>query len=130
MKNKLRKLRTDKGISQKQIASILPTDVSNYNRKELGDVKITKQEWEKISVFLEVSVEEIFEADEEKKTPSKHKSPILNDTFLGIKYLEIIPSIIENLQDFINILKKNNEELKMENQKLKDENTILKSRMN
>lgn len=44
VKEKLRKLRIDKGISQKEIAACLPTDVSNYNRKELGEVKITKQE--------------------------------------------------------------------------------------
>jgi len=127
MKNKLRKLRIDKGISQKQIASIIPTDVSNYNRKELGEVKITRQEWEKISLFLEVTVEEIYEPDVEKKLPPKYKNSVQSDILVGVHYVEIMPSIIENLQDFIHILKKNNEELIRENTKLRDENTLLKS---
>lgn len=128
MKHKLRKLRTDRGISQKQIASIFPTDVSNYNRKELGEVKITKQEWEKISNFLEVPIEDIYEADAEKKTSSvKYKNLNLGDGYLGVPYVEIMPSIIENLQDFINVLKRTNEELIKENQKLKDENSDLRA---
>ncbi len=49
IKEKLRKIRIDKGMSQKQLAAALPTDVSNYCRKESGDVRITKQEWEKFA---------------------------------------------------------------------------------
>lgn len=129
IKEKLRKVRTDKGFSQKQIASILPTDVSNYNRKELGEVKITKQEWEKISEFLNVPLEEIYEADPEKKSSVKYKSPVFNDssTAIGVQYVEIMPSIVENLQDLIQILKKDNENLKLEVQKLNNEINSLKS---
>lgn len=127
MKHKLRRLRTDKGISQKQIASIFPTDVSNYNRKELGEVKITKQEWEKISNFLNVPVEEIYEEDTEGKLFLKKRSSIKSD-IINMQYNEMMPSVIENLQDFISTLKILNEELKKENQILKEENVILKSR--
>lgn len=127
MKHKLRRLRTDKGISQKQIASIFPTDVSNYNRKELGEFKITKQEWEKISNFLNVPVEEIYEEDTEGKLFLKKRSSIKSD-IINMQYNEMMPSVIENLQDFISTLKILNEELKKENQILKEENVILKSR--
>ncbi len=130
IKEKLRKIRTDKGFSQKQIAAILPTDVSNYNRKELGLVKINKQEWDKIAKFLEVPLDEIYEAEPEKKTSVKYKNPIFNDssTGIGVQYVEIMPSIVENLQDLIQILKIDNENLRLENQKLKEENSLLKNK--
>ena len=111
IKEKLRKIRTDKGISQKQIATALPTDVSNYNRKELGEVKITKAEWEKLSHFLEVPFDEIFE-EEETKAHIQYKKAIFNDQSVGVQYVEIMPSIVENLQDLIAILKHENQALK------------------
>jgi transcriptional regulator len=41
-KVKLRGKKT-KGFTQQQMADMLPTDVSNYSRKEAGTVGITKQ---------------------------------------------------------------------------------------
>lgn len=112
VKEKLRKIRIDKGISQKQIAAILPTDVSNYNRKEQGDVKMTKQEWEKIADFLKVPLEEIYEAESEKKPTVKYENPTFNDSSIGVQYVEILPSVIQNLQDYIFSLKEENALLK------------------
>ncbi len=120
VKEKLRKLRIDKGISQKEIATCLPTDVSNYNRKELGEVKITKQEWEKISAFLAVPIEEIYEADSEKKTSLKYKNPIFNDNSISVQYVEIMPSLVENLQQFITMLQEENAQLRKELSGLKN----------
>lgn len=48
-KEKLRNVRKRKGITQQQVADIIATDVSNYSRKESGDVAIRKEEWEKIA---------------------------------------------------------------------------------
>ncbi|MCS4303450.1 MULTISPECIES: helix-turn-helix domain-containing protein [Chryseobacterium] len=62
-KAKLRAIRKQKGYSQQQVADIIPTEVSNYSRKENGYIKITKNEWEKIALFFNVPVEEIYEAD-------------------------------------------------------------------
>jgi transcriptional regulator with XRE-family HTH domain len=53
-----------KGITQQQMADVIPTDVSNYSRKESGAVSITQTEWNKLAKFLEVPVEEIYEEDE------------------------------------------------------------------
>jgi hypothetical protein len=39
-------------------------DVSNYNRREKGQAKITSSEWGKLANILNVSVEEIFESEE------------------------------------------------------------------
>ena len=49
-KEKLRNVRKRKGITQQQIADAIATDVSNYSRKESGDVSIRKEEWEKSPV--------------------------------------------------------------------------------
>ena len=39
-------------------------DVSNYNRREKGQAKISAEEWQKLSKILEVPLEDIFEAEE------------------------------------------------------------------
>jgi transcriptional regulator with XRE-family HTH domain len=62
-KAKLRTIRKQKGYSQQQVADVIPTEVSNYSRKENGYIKITKNEWEKIARFFNVPVEEIYEED-------------------------------------------------------------------
>ncbi|MCQ9633908.1 helix-turn-helix transcriptional regulator [Chryseobacterium sp. WG23] len=62
-KKKLQAIRKQKGITQQQIADILPTEVSNYSRKENGITKIIQKEWIKIANFLNVPVEEIYEDD-------------------------------------------------------------------
>ena len=75
-------------------------------------------------------MDEIYEAEPEKKTSVKYKNPIFNDssTGIGVQYVEIMPSIVENLQDLIQILKIDNENLRLENQKLKEENSLLKNK--
>ncbi|WP_343642329.1 helix-turn-helix transcriptional regulator [Chryseobacterium sp.] len=51
-KNKLITTRKNKGYTQQHIANIIATDVSNYSRKESGDVRIYPEEWNKIAQFL------------------------------------------------------------------------------
>jgi transcriptional regulator with XRE-family HTH domain len=63
-KTKLISVRMLKGFTQQQVADYLCMDVSNYNRKEKGAVKIRKDEWERLSEFLKVSIEDIFESEE------------------------------------------------------------------
>lgn len=63
-KIKLSEARKNKNISQEKMASILSMNVSNYNRREKGIAKITTEQWRKIADALEVSLEEIYEADE------------------------------------------------------------------
>ena len=43
------------------MSKILSTDVSNYCRKESGDVKIFEDEWEKRAKALDVFVEDVKE---------------------------------------------------------------------
>lgn len=117
-KEKLRIIRKQKGYTQQQIADFIATDVSNYSRKESGDVKIVPEEWEKIARFLDVPVEEIYE-EEEAKIVVNNDHPVFNDQSAGAidtqnQYNNIPGSIIQNLQDYITVLKEENERLKEE----------------
>ncbi|SFN92818.1 DNA-binding transcriptional regulator, XRE-family HTH domain [Chryseobacterium oleae] len=116
-KEKLRVIRKQKGYTQQQIADIIATDVSNYSRKESGDVRIVKDEWDKIARFLDVTVEDIYE-DEEAKVVINNDHPIFNGSASGgninQQFNNIPGAIIENLQGYIALLKEENERLKEE----------------
>lgn len=124
-KEKLRVIRKQKGYTQQQIADIIATDVSNYSRKESGDVRIVRDEWDKIARFLDVPVEEIYE-DEETKVMVNYDHPIFNDKSISAgaitnqnNYDNIPGSVIQNLQDYIALLKEENAKLKEELKSLK-----------
>ncbi len=120
-KEKLRLIRKQKGYTQQQVADFIATDVSNYSRKESGDVRIIPDEWEKLARFLEVPMDEIYE-EEETKLVVNNDHPVYNDnsgTSAGSinnqnNYSNIPGSIIENLQGYIALLKEENERLKEE----------------
>ncbi|CAH0240679.1 helix-turn-helix domain-containing protein [Chryseobacterium sp. WG14] len=115
-KEKLRIIRKQKGYTQQQVADFIATDVSNYSRKESGDVKIIKDEWDKIARFLEVPVEEIYE-EEESKIIVNNDHPVFNDKSANAivtqnNYDNIPGTIVENLQSYITLLKEENKRLK------------------
>lgn len=118
-KERLRVIRKKKGYTQQQIADIIATDVSNYSRKESGDVKIIQDEWEKIANFLNVSVEEIYE-DEDARVIVNNDHPIFNDSSssgngtVNHQFNSIPGPIIQNLQNYISLLQEENERLKEE----------------
>ncbi|MET3035377.1 helix-turn-helix transcriptional regulator [Chryseobacterium sp. NRRL B-14859] len=115
-KEKLRVIRKQKGYTQQQVADIISTDVSNYSRKESGDVKIVQDEWDKIARFLDVPVEDIFE-DDDATIVVNNDHPVFNDSSAGAinnQFNNIPGSIIENLQGYIALLKEENERLKEE----------------
>ncbi|MBE4948563.1 helix-turn-helix domain-containing protein [Chryseobacterium culicis] len=121
-KEKLRTVRKKKGFTQQQMADVIPTDVSNYSRKESGAVSITQTEWNKLARFLEVPVEEIYEEEEAKiiiENPVFNESPganIGNSTSSGnnIGYInnELSIEIIKTMQEYIGLLKEEINRLK------------------
>lgn len=115
-KEKLRNVRKRKGITQQQIADIIATDVSNYSRKENGDVKIIKEEWEKIAKFLEVPLEEIYEDEEIKQTNyfenNTHSNNIGNVS--GNYYCNVPEFLLESQRELIELLRKENQRLQEE----------------
>lgn len=114
---KLRNLRKQRGYTQEYMSKIISTDVSNYSRKENDEVRIYDDEWEKLAEALGVPVEEI---KEEKPTNVINNNPSFHDNSGNFNQYYTIPnSIIENLQDYIKVLKQQNEALKEENERLK-----------
>ncbi|MCS4303393.1 transcriptional regulator [Chryseobacterium pennae] len=117
-KEKLRLIRKQKGYTQQQIADFIATDVSNYSRKESGDVKIIPDEWNKIARFLDVPLEDIYE-EETAAIVVNNDHPVFNDQSAGAintqhQYNNIPGSIVENLQEYIALLKEENARLKEE----------------
>ncbi len=113
-KEKLRNVRKRKGFTQQQVADYIATDVSNYSRKESGDVAIRKEEWEKIARFLEVPVEEIYEEEEAKLINSFDNitsSSGFGNNIQGNYYCNVPEFLLENQRDYIEILKKENQRL-------------------
>ncbi|AZA49660.1 XRE family transcriptional regulator [Chryseobacterium carnipullorum] len=121
-KEKLREVRKRKGITQQQIADIIATDVSNYSRKESGDVSIRKEEWEKIARFLEVPVEEIYQEEEAKQInhfDNITSSSSFGNNISGNYYCNVPEYLLESQRDLIQILKKENQRLEEELKKYK-----------
>lgn len=118
MQEKLRNLRKEKGMSQEKMAKILSTDTSNYSRKERGQTKMRDEEWEKIAKALDVPVEDI---KEENISGIVHNdnSTLHDQSGSYIHNYNVPNSIIENLQDYIHLLKEENQLLKKEIEALK-----------
>ena len=109
-KEKLIKARNKKGLTQQQVAEKLCMDVSNYNRREKGQMKISNQEWEKLSKLLEVSVEDIYESDETNYFVFRDSSI---GNYLGTNNFYSIPEyFLENQRKYIEKLEEENKSLK------------------
>ncbi len=123
IQEKLRNLRKQKGMSQEKMAKILSTDPSSYSRKENGKSKIHDDEWEKIAKALDVSVDDIKESESLGFVHNENST--FNDTSNSGNYynqnFNIPNSVLENLQDYISLLKEQNEALKKENIALKSQ---------
>ncbi|MBT2621845.1 helix-turn-helix transcriptional regulator [Chryseobacterium sp. ISL-6] len=124
-KEKLRALRKKRGHTQQEIADLLATDVSNYSRKESGNVKIIRAEWEKIAGFLDVPLEDIYEEDEatiiiENQVFNDSQVSSVNTNFSGDNVSnftnDLSIEIIKNLQDYISLLKEEMISLKKKNE--------------
>jgi len=114
-KVKLSSKRKEKGISQSFVAENLCMDVSCYNRREKGQIKITLQEWEKIAKLLDVPTSDIFESDENQVFICKDNSTIhyqgTNNIFsipehlleTQRKYIELLEKEISNLRAIIDV---------------------------
>ncbi|NJM79680.1 MAG: helix-turn-helix transcriptional regulator [Flavobacterium sp.] len=119
-KIKLIEARKQKGFSQQQIAEHLCIDVSNYSRREKGQVKISSNEWEKIASLLKIPVEEIFESEESMIFICRDNA---TGNYQGNNHIYSIPEyLLENQRKYIAKLEEENislkEELKLLNTKL------------
>ncbi|WP_445711057.1 helix-turn-helix transcriptional regulator [Flavobacterium sp.] len=109
-KTKLIESRKRKGFSQQQMAEHLCMDVSNYNRREKGQIKIHTNEWEKIASLLEVAVEEIYENEESTLIICKDQSIGINN---GTNNIYTVPEfLLESQRKYIAKLEEEIKELK------------------
>lgn len=105
-KLKLIASRKSNGFSQEHMAKLLCMDVSNYNRREKGLVKITSIEWEKLASLLNVSVEVIFESEESSFIICKEQSIAINNNYTIPEFL------LESQRKYITKLEEENAALK------------------
>jgi len=109
-KIKLLEMRKSKGLSQNQIAERLCMDVSNYNRRENGQVKINIPEWEKLAKILEVPLDEIYESEESQVFICKDNSSV---NYQGTNNIYSVPEfLLETQQKYIKRLEEEIVELK------------------
>ena len=110
-KKLLSSARIKKSITLQQMADRVSMDVSNYNRKEKGNIKIRPEEWERFAKALDVGVEEIYEPDETHYFVFKDSSI---GNYLGTNNIYSIPEYllgmprkyIEKFEEEIRNLKK------------------------
>ncbi|WP_262497954.1 helix-turn-helix domain-containing protein [Chryseobacterium sp. HMWF035] len=119
----MKKIREEKGMSQEKMAKILSTGISSYSRKENGKSKIHDDEWEKLAKALDVPVEDL---KEDLISGVVHnENSTFNDTSNSGNYynqnFNIPNSVLENLQDYISLLKRDIELLKKENENLRSQ---------
>lgn len=121
---KLRNLRKQRGFTQEYMSNVLSTDISNYSRKESGNVKIYDDEWEKLAKALDVPVDDIKE-ERPNGIVQNNDNLVFNDNSSyhqsGIYNCTIPNYILESQQEYIKLLKEQIELLKEENSKNKSE---------
>ena len=109
-KIKLLEMRKSRGFSQNQIAEKLCMDVSNYNRRENGQVKINIMEWEKIAKILDVPLDDIYESEENQVFICKDNTSV---NYQGTNHIYAVPEfLLETQQKYIKKLEEEIAELK------------------
>lgn len=117
IKNKLIKARKGK-YTQENMAKILHMTQSQYQRREKGEIKISDEEWERIAKALDTTVEEIKEDDVPQNIINNYDNSS-GSYYPHINNYSIPEFILKNMEEYIDLLKKQIEELKDEIKSLK-----------
>ncbi|MDR0810787.1 MAG: helix-turn-helix transcriptional regulator [Paludibacter sp.] len=108
-KTKLMEARRNRGYSQEYMANALKMDVSNYSRRESGQIKILPEQWQQIAKELQVPVESIYETDENLififKDNATGNGNIVTNYSLPQDVLELYKKHISVLEQEISYLK-------------------------
>ncbi|PKF75519.1 helix-turn-helix domain-containing protein [Chryseobacterium sp. PMSZPI] len=113
IKFKLLEARKRRKYTQEYMAAALYMDISNYSRRENGQIKINRKEWQRLAEVLTIPLEQIYESDDEGFLKDQTMD---NHTFGN------------NSSQNISELQKSIEKLVLEMDKLKEEIHHLKSR--
>ncbi|MBL0736062.1 helix-turn-helix transcriptional regulator [Flavobacterium sp. GN10] len=119
IKQKLTNKRTERNFSQEKMAELLGISQSQYNRRENGVTKISKNEWDKMAKILNTTLESIYEPEDgiyiiDNKSSGDNISHAQNN------FHQLPNHILETMRKYI-------EKLEDENQVLKDEIKVLKN---
>jgi len=110
--------------TQENMAKLLHMTQCQYQRREKGEIKISDEEWERIAKALDTPVEDIKEDDDSNIQVNNYDNN--SGSYFGSNnYFYNIPDfILENQQDYINLLKQEIQDLKEEINNLKSQNKI------
>ena len=103
IKQKLINKRKERNFTQEEFAFKLGIETSNYNRRENGITKISKNEWDKMAKLLDTTLEEIYEPEDGVYII---KSEITNPPTLNEFAFETMKKYIQKLEEEIELLKK------------------------
>lgn len=78
----------------------------HYLRKEKGEIEIRDKEWERMAKLLDVEVDDIKETDKENSINQNFENITGNYVGSNNVYCNVPEYLLENQQDYINILKK------------------------
>ena len=113
MKSKLISARKEKNMTQHDMADLLYISQSQYQRRERGEVRISKEEWERIAKLLDKEVEDIKEDD--GTTTINNYGDHSGNYVAGDNHFYNIPEfIMKNQQEYIEMLKEEIKRLKEE----------------
>ncbi|GEJ46951.1 helix-turn-helix transcriptional regulator [Chryseobacterium sp. ON_d1] len=113
IKNKLIKARKAKEQTQESMAKILHMTQSQYQRREKGEIKISDEEWERMAKALDTSVDDIKEDDLANIHQVNNYDNNSGNYSASNNYFYNIPEfLLQNQQEYINLLKKEIQELK------------------
>ena len=120
VKTKLINTRKAKEHTQETMAKLLHMTQSQYQRREKGEIKISDQEWERIAKALDMDIEEIKEDDSANQVINKFDNN--EGSYFGSNnyFYNILDFILNNQQDYIDLLKQEIKDLKEELSKLKE----------
>jgi transcriptional regulator with XRE-family HTH domain len=112
-KKKLFDKRNERGFTQEQMADLLGIDQPQYSRRESGDTKLKINEWERIAQILAVPISEIFESDDSSVyINNENNTGDNNSVYNNSKVTGASELVIENLNEYIKLLKEEIKELK------------------
>jgi len=115
LKEKLLNARKEKQFSQQDMAKHLNISQTHYLRKEKGEVEIRDEEWERMAKLLDVDVDDIKELDSENSIDRSFENVTdVTNSYVGSHniYCNIPEYLLENQQEYINVLKQEIQELK------------------
>ena len=110
-KTKLIDVRKQKGYSQQQLANKLFMNASNYNRREKGIIHIKPDEWLKLAEFLEVNVDDIYEADPRYHINCKDQSVGIGVNNGTNNVYTVLKALLDSQQKYIEMLEERLKEL-------------------